>query len=491
METIKLLLIEDNPGDARLFRQMLLDSLDHQFTITLANTLRDGLSYLNGGSEPLDVILLDLSLPDSAGLETLQRVREADENTAICVLTGFDDARVGVAALQVGAQDYLVKGDTDAKVLVRALRYAIERRRIETQLRDSNAAYRSLIDDVFDTSMVAVLILDRNFNVVWLNEATEIYFGVRRDDLIGKDKRVLIDQTLKCVFADPDDYAQRLLEAYELGSYTDRFECHVTPGDNRDERWLEHWSQPITAGFLAGGRIEQYTDITDRKLMEFENERLAAQSRELAGVQERQRLARELHDSVSQTIFTTSAMSEAALRQWESKPDKARTLMEEVHNLAVTALAEMRVLLLELRPSALTQTTLKQVFEQYLTPLLRRHAFTNKLDITDVPPLPANVQIAYYRIAQEAINNIVKHAHAEHVRIAVDMQGDQLVMTIEDDGVGFDANEAAGTSLGLGIMEERAREIGALTQIDSVIGRGTRIRVIWNWVEPEEETEGN
>jgi signal transduction histidine kinase len=224
--------------------------------------------------------------------------------------------------------------------------------------------------------------------------------------------------------------------------------------------------------------------------MEFENEQLNEKSRELAAVQERTRLARELHDSVSQTIFTTSAMSEAALRQWDTKPEKAHALMEEVHNLAVTALAEMRVLLLELRPSALTQTTLKQVFEQYLTPLLRRHAFTSKLDITDVPLLPPNVQIAFYRIAQEAINNIVKHAHAEHVRIAVDMDGgDKLVMSIEDDGVGFDANEAAGTSLGLGIMEERAREIGALTQIDSLIGRGTRIRVIWNWVDSENESE--
>lgn len=486
MNTINLLLVEDNPGDSRLFRQMLLESVEPAIMITVATALNEALQVMENAAEPFDVVLLDLSLPDSLGLDTLQAVSRQDDHAAIVVLTGFDDERVGVEALKAGAQDYLIKGDTDAKVLNRAVRYAIERCKTETQLRESNAAYRSLIDDVFNTSMVAVLILDRNFRVVWLNEATEIYFGVERADLLGEDKRLLIDHKLKCIFADPDDYAARLLQAYESSSYTERFECHVLPSENRDERWLEHWSQPITAGFLAGGRIEQYTDITDRKTIEFENERLYQQSKELAAVQERQRLARDLHDSVSQTIFTTSAMAESALRQWDVNPEKARELMQDVHSLAVTALAEMRVLLLELRPSALTQTTLKQLFEQYLTPLLKRHSFVSTLQIENVPPLPPTVQIVLYRIAQEAINNIVKHAHPSHVRIAADVRDDAVILTVEDDGIGFDKAQTAGTSLGLNIMQERAKEIGAEVTIDSAVGRGTRIRAIWHGLSQEE-----
>ncbi|MBE0689825.1 MAG: response regulator, partial [Anaerolineae bacterium] len=261
---MRLLLIEDNPGDARLIREMLRDQPD--VTITYVETLEEG--FKASKESAFDIALLDLSLPDSSGVETVLRVSADLPDLPIVVLTGLDDEDLGIEAVQAGAQDYLVKGDTDAKLLRRALRYARERHQIDVVVRRNEQEYRSLIDDVFDTSMVAVLILDRDFAVVWANEATEVYFGVPREELLGEDKRRLIDDKLKCIFADPDDYASRLLKAYAEESYTDRFECHVQPAANRGERWLEHWSQPIRDGMYRGGRIEQYTDITDRKKAE-------------------------------------------------------------------------------------------------------------------------------------------------------------------------------------------------------------------------------
>jgi len=646
--SMRLLLIEDNPGDARLIREMLRDQAD--VTIIHVETLEDGFNACKETS--FDMALLDLSLPDSHGVETVLRMSADLPDLPIVVLTGSDDEGLGIEAVQAGAQDYLIKGDTDAKLLRRALRYARERHQIDLALRRNEQEYRSLIDDVFDTSMVAVLILDCDFTVVWANEATEIYFGVPREELLGEDKRKLIDSKLKCIFADPDDYAARLLKAYEESSFTDRFECHVLPTAARDERWLEHWSQPIRDGMYKGGRIEQYTDITDRKKAEMaeqeqrrfadalrasaealtstlelddvldrilvniarvvpndaanvvlideneemhiersrggnaiktqellmlhkplahtpilhmmlekgqpitisdlskselhdalrptdrvqsyagapivvqgesigiinifsqerdafqqdaldrlsafadqaavaiQNARLFQRSQELAAVQERQRLARELHDSVSQTLFSSQTMAEAALRQWQANPKRARSLLDEVYRLLVNALAEMRILLLELRPATLTQVGLKQLFEQYLQAQVGKQDIAIQLDIEDMPALPPDVQIALYRIVQEAVNNVIKHAEAQNVTVSARMHGSLLELVVQDDGKGFASDEARSTSLGLGIMRERAEGIGATLEVKSSHGQGTRVVVTWQNPRRKDGTNG-
>ncbi len=637
---ISILLVEDNPGDARLIREMLRSTRRESISIEPVTTLKAGLDFCQ--DQPCDVVLLDLSLPDSYGIDTLLKMRSHTPETAIIVLTGTDDEELGIQAVQLGAQDYLSKGDVDSKVLVRAIRYAIERHRAETALRRSEQEYRSLIDDVFNTSMVAVIILDKAFRVVWCNEATEVYFGIKRELLLGRDKRRLIEEELKCIFADPEDYSSHLLRAYDGGIFTERFECLVLPADGRQERWLEHWSQPITSGMYAGGRIEQYNDITGRKKLQFaeqeqrhfaeamrdiaalltstldlndvlgrilnnlgrvvihdsaditmledqqlsvvhhrsagkhdtqeivaehgtqlenqaylaairerrvavvipdlwnekysgsetaqanarayvgapimlqdeiigfinafsespgafdtndaerlsafaelaaiaiQNARLFQKSQQLAAIEERQRLARELHDSVSQTLFTAQTLAETALRRWAKDPIRSRELMETVYQQTRSALAEMRILLLELRPAALSQVSLKRLFEQYLQPIQDRREFELALAIEDIPPLPPDVQIAFYRISQEALNNIDKHANAKRVEISAHSFDDRIELQIHDDGQGFKVENVAATSLGLNIMRERAEKIGARLEISSQIGAGTQIAVIWN-----------
>jgi PAS domain S-box-containing protein len=636
-KSIHVLLIEDNPGDRRLIRELLKPTGTTSLELTFASSLAEGLSMLE--HHLYDAVLLDLSLPDSMGIETVARVRTHSPDVAIIVLTGLDDERIGVQAVQEGAQDYLIKGSIDARLLVRTLFYAVERQRSATNLRRSEEEYRSLINDVFDTSMVAVLILDREFIIVWCNAATEIYFGLERSQIIGRDKRILIDDTLKCTFADPDEYVRRLMEAYQAGTFTTRLECHVLPEGSREERWLEYWSQPIRDGMFAGGRIEQYTDITNRKRYELaeqeqrlfaealrdtgalltstlnldevlerilvavdhvipcddanlmllgderinvirhrnsaqavaisdsdsitverasvlakmlmqqrpiiledtarqslalpvagydassvrsylgvpiilrgrvigfinafghsigmftlkemdrlqafaqqaaiaiDNARLYHESRELAAVQERQRLARDLHDSVSQTLFTATAMAESSLRQWHNAPDKAYRLLEEVHRMSQAALAEMRVLLLELRPSTLANIGLKQLLQQYLQPIGVRRNVEITLDMPDDLRLAPELQIGLYRIVQEALNNVDKHAQASLVYANLIETEDGLDLVIRDNGRGFDPSEISSTSMGLAIMQERAQEIGATLSISSQAGHGTRIAI--------------
>jgi len=138
-----------------------------------------------------------------------------------------------------------------------------ERVRIRDVLAESEARYRSMAE-ALDVSGVATFILDDSFSVVWVNEAVEEYFGVTRDRLVGTDKASMIESDIKHIFADPERFAETVLASYEDNSYVESFECHVLPGDGRAERWLFHWSTPIERGRYAGGRIEHYTDVTER-----------------------------------------------------------------------------------------------------------------------------------------------------------------------------------------------------------------------------------
>jgi DNA-binding response OmpR family regulator len=200
IETIHVLLVEDNPGDARLFQERLRENVERAFHVTIRKTLKAGLQSLQ--QQPYDILLLDLSLPDSFGVETLQTVRAAMPAMPIVVLTGLDDKTLGIQAVQLGAQDYLTKDETDANTLARTIRYAIERNNIEQALLASREEYRSLIDDVFNTSNIGVLILDRDFKVVWLNDAIVTFYGFAREELLGHDKRRLVDDKIKCIFED-------------------------------------------------------------------------------------------------------------------------------------------------------------------------------------------------------------------------------------------------------------------------------------------------
>ena len=222
--------------------------------------------------------------------------------------------------------------------------------------------------------------------------------------------------------------------------------------------------------------MERLTTFAGQAAIALDNARLYRHSQELATVEERQRLARELHDSVSQTLFTASAMAESALRQWMVDPLKARDLMEDVHQLSISALAEMRVLLLELRPAALARTSLAQLLTQYLEPIRSRRGLGMTVDVPEDLILDPDIKITLYRIVQEALNNIDKHAQASHITVSLALTGGQLILTIRDDGRGFDAAEVEATSLGLGIMRERAEALGGSLTLESAVGHGTTIR---------------
>jgi signal transduction histidine kinase len=204
---------------------------------------------------------------------------------------------------------------------------------------------------------------------------------------------------------------------------------------------------------------------------------LSQQAQELAAVQERQHLARELHDSVSQALYGISLGAYTAREALETDPREAIAPLEYVMALSEAGLAEMRALLFELRPESLATEGLVAALSKQVTVLRTRYKLLVEAQLSEEPALSLEGKQALYRIAQEALHNIVKHAHARTVTLRLARQDGELLLEIGDDGRGFDSSEPFPGHFGLLSMRERAAELGGTCSIDSAPSQGTRLRV--------------
>ncbi|MGL4649977.1 MAG: GAF domain-containing protein, partial [Caldilineaceae bacterium] len=227
--------------------------------------------------------------------------------------------------------------------------------------------------------------------------------------------------------------------------------------------------------------------LADSAAIAVVNARLYKQAQVVAAVEERERLARDLHDAVTQTIFSASILAEALPLQLQTQPARAEETVEALQLLTRGALAEMRSLLMELRPNGLSEVSLETLIKHLTDALAGKSSIQTQLSGNwQLIPLPEEVQVTFYRIAQEALNNIAKHAEASEATVELSNGNGWVSLHIEDNGRGFDVGAAQPGHFGLQIMRERAVAIGAHFDIESRPGAGTRIRLEWH-AQPEEE----
>jgi len=222
--------------------------------------------------------------------------------------------------------------------------------------------------------------------------------------------------------------------------------------------------------------------LADQLAIAIENSRLYEQASESAASQERQRLARDLHDAVSQTLFSVSLIAEVLPRIYARDPEQGAARLEELRQLTRGALAEMRTLLLELRPAALAEANLSDLLKQLGEAVTGRARIPVTLNIGAAPELPTDVRLAFYRITQEALSNVAKHSGATKATLRLEPLENRpggARLTVEDDGAGFDLAGAGGGRLGLGIMKERAEAVGAHVIVRSAPAEGTTVSVTW------------
>jgi signal transduction histidine kinase len=261
-----------------------------------------------------------------------------------------------------------------------------------------------------------------------------------------------------------------------------------------------NYAQPRAFG---GEEQRLFTALAQRAALVIENAQLYEQAQELAVVEERSRLARDLHDAVTQTLFSASLIADVLPRIWERDPDAGWSRLEEVRQLTRGALAEMRTLLLELRPTALVEAEMGELLHQLAEATTGRARVPVAVEVVGECSLPPDVKVALYRIAQEALNNVAKHAGASQATVSLHCEtltppaspweGEgadrgrsgrvRVELCISDDGRGFDPNRIPPDHLGLGIMRERVEAVGATLSVKSEIGRGTEVKAVWPGVQ--------
>jgi PAS domain S-box-containing protein len=340
-----------------------------------------------------------------------------------------------------------------------------ERKRVEAALKRSRERYRSLAEDVSDSAPVGTLILDPHLRVVWVNRSLERYLGIRRAELLGQDKRKLIRERIKDIFEDPEALQDKLLTTYENNTYIERLEAHVLPAPGREERWLQHWSRPIRSGLYAGGRIEQYMDISERKRLEQEHARRAEAleeevARRTAQLERAFGKLRELQDHL--------------IRLQGRRPDEdvATSVAHSVRN-PLTALIGAAQMSLETPSQALSG--LKRILQL---------AWRIKILIDRTLSLfrEGTLELSHDnpgRILEEVLGELDGQASAQavrvEVRLAIDLPSvtaDRTLITSALLGIVENALEAMpdGGTLSLGVRALSEREMVAFEVIDT--GRG-------------------
>jgi signal transduction histidine kinase len=291
-----------------------------------------------------------------------------------------------------------------------------------------------------------------------------------------------------------------------LGAMLEADRPHRTDDIRRHQRFRGWWprAHPQMRSFLGvpivarGGNIGAFYltdkvgpeefDAEDQQLIEMlaahaaiaiENARLYERSRELTVVEERNRVARELHDSVTQNLFGVVLAAESAATLLDRDPATARVQLQRVQELARAGMEELRSLIFELRPAALADEGLAATLRKHIGVLRRVHDQDIALHVAGTPRLNGSADGDVFRIAQEAVNNALHHARASRIDVGLDARNGTLVLTVDDDGVGFDPAAPAlrARRLGLTSMEERASALGGALRIDSRPGEGTRVRL--------------
>ncbi len=286
--------------------------------------------------------------------------------------------------------------------------------------------------------------------------------------IMGRAVRTRQPQRVDDVWHDTD---------YYTGNPASRSELCVPIMSGGRVLGLINLQSPDLAAFTDAD-VTMLDTVTDILAGALENARLNRRAQEAAVLEERNRLARELHDSVTQQLFSMVLTAQAARAHLDNDPQRTAVQLERLQETATAALAEMRALIAQLRPPALADQGLVNALRQHIATLSKREGLRIELRVSGNERLSRGYEQTLYRIVQEALNNTVRHAHASVARVTLEFGNDQLRMCIVDDGCGFamhTSHETAGRHLGLVTMRERAGEVGGELVIHSAPDAGTEI----------------
>lgn len=456
---IRVLVVEDEHEDALLLESQYLQNGIRDGRIRIHHVTRFDTALACLRKETFQVVLLDLHLPDKGGFAAIQYLAQTFPELPVIAMTGLpEDEATGLQALQVGAQDFISKGEMiglGGAVFGRSIRYAIERKRAGKILKRSEARNRAIVAALPDL----LLIQDREGNYLDIKapESDQLFTAA----VVGRNMRDIL----------PGEIAERIRETFEVARATRELqELEYALGIHGKEH---HFECRITL-YDEDKFLSIVRDITVRREMENSLMHAFVEGQE----KERKRIAEELHDGIG-PLLSTVKLNLEMLAGEDSSREFDRQRYENARSLLNAAANELRDISHNLMPSGLLDFGLKAALADLCTKIQATSKFALRFNALDADQrLVDRVELALYRIAQELLNNIIKHAQPQEVTLQLIRRDGKVLLMAEDDGVGFPATrDGYLPGLGLKNIEARVKALDGKFVLDSSPGGGTLISI--------------
>ena len=476
---IKILLVEDDLVDRMACKRALAADRERRYVIFEATTAKEGLQ-LAAAHRP-DCILLDYSLPDQNGLEFLEALTTGDGEIAIpiMVLTGGNSAALAVELMRRGARDYLTK-DADRHYLEQvpaAIERMLNAQRLLEEKRQAEARFRTLVEQI------------PAITYIWSSADDRVTYVSPQIEMLGfSAEEWLSGPPFHETYLHPDDrepVRQAVAVSRREGGPL-RVEYRLI-AKNGDVFWLREEGQIVKDGSLRPPFQGILLDVTQSKLAEQTLQQSQAELRSLAAHQEnikeeeRKRIAQEIHDELGSLLTGIKAYVSVSVERSVQAGGSADALLIDATHLADEAIGAVRRVITDLRPSVLDQLGVWEAMRWYSTQVQARSDLVCDctIDATlSALPIDAEVSTAIFRIVQEALTNVVRHADASFASVRAEAKNDEIVIEVKDDGKGMGSDgPVSGRSWGILGMHERARRFGGSLTISGQAGLGTTVEL--------------
>ncbi|MEP6677350.1 MAG: response regulator [Ferruginibacter sp.] len=464
---LNILLIEDNSGDVMLIEEMLRSSRVGINNIYTADRTAAGCAILK--QQEINLVLVDLSLPDSHGIESFLKIKDFTKKIPVIILTGLADSTVAIQALKEGAQDYLVKGEFETDILVKSIQYSIERKLAEEKIIASEEKYRQMFY--------------KNPFPAWIYDISSLKFLEVNDaaiDKYGYERNEFLSFTLKDIR--PVEDIPEMMESLAWRGNPDKSTGNLWRHrkKNGDIMMVEVTFYKID--YLGRIAIQaQINDVTEKislekELLEQQKIRERQITDAVLGAQEKERkgIGEELHDNINQVLATSKLFLSAAL----TGPEVKIELITKSRDYLLIAMEEIRklskILITPVFIESGLMISVNDLVENILT--TEKIKITTEIQIPDEKDLSEPLKLTIYRIIQEQLNNILKHAEASVISIQIRDCLKTVLLSVHDNGKGFDTGQHR-EGIGFTNMSSRAGLYNGKVEIDSSPGNGCLLSV--------------